>query len=347
MAGNRDPNRLPRVLAEHQGGDAAKRGAAAGEQSAVERGQRHQRVVGQHGRRAQGVAGQRGDRGGLGATPGDVADHQHPAAGDAEGVVEVAADLVLGPGRPVHRRQRPARDVRQRRRQKAVLERLGDLGAGPLGPLEVGEKTAVVERKRDTAGEDPGEACVAALDSAGPTRRRQGSGARHLAPRLQRDRDRRAHAQAAQEVEIGAVVVGEPAQVRLGHPLDEARLERRFVACVHLLGKRRLALPAGRARSLGRRRERPARRRGARCPSSITSIMQKSARPGNEDVADRRRRSPPASRPPRRPSPRRRGPEAPLRSSPPRSRGRRGTHSSAASATSSADMAIQFIAPGT
>ena len=177
-------DRLQRVLRDRQGGDAAERRVAAGEQGAVERRQRDQRVAGQRRRGAQRVAGLGGDRGGPGAAPGDVADHQHPATGRREGVVEVAADLVLGAGRPVGRRHRPAGNVRQGRRQQAVLEGLGDLRARLLRPLEVGEEAGVVERQRDPAGEHAGELRVGRGGSGGPTRRPRGSAPRSacLAP---------------------------------------------------------------------------------------------------------------------------------------------------------------------
>ena len=69
------------------------------------------------------VGGQRGRRG---AAAGDVADHHHPAALHRERVVEVAADPVLPPRRPVERGERVAGDLRQRGRQQRALQRAGD-----------------------------------------------------------------------------------------------------------------------------------------------------------------------------------------------------------------------------
>jgi hypothetical protein len=117
MAGDGEADRLGLVFGDRHRGDAAERGAATGKQVPVQRPQRGHRVGGEGGRSPQRVAGVGGDGRRVSAAAGDVADHHHPATGDAEGVVEVAADLVLNPRRPVHRRHRPTRDVRQRRRQ--------------------------------------------------------------------------------------------------------------------------------------------------------------------------------------------------------------------------------------
>ncbi len=192
VAGDGEPDRLGRVLAQRQGDDAAERGVATGEEGAVERLQRTDGIAGQGGGGAQGVAGDGRQRGGAGAAAGDVADHEHPAVGDPEDVVEIASDLVLGAGGPVHRRDRPAGDVGQRWRQQPALQRLGDLGPRPLGPLEIGEQAAVVECERDPAGEDPGEVGIlAAVPAARPAdgeRQRPGD----LAAGVEGDRDRRA-----------------------------------------------------------------------------------------------------------------------------------------------------------
>ena len=168
MPGNRHPNRAARVFGEGEGGDAAHRRVALGEQGAVQGGEGDQRVAGEDGGGAQRVARLRGDRGGAGAAAGDIPNHQHPAAPDWEGVVEVATDLVLGASGSVHRRRRPAGDVRQRRRQESALQGLGDLFPRLHSPLEVGEETGVVERQRHAPGEDPGETGV--VGSVAPSR---------------------------------------------------------------------------------------------------------------------------------------------------------------------------------
>src|SRR6476469_2194029 len=67
VAGDGHPHRLPRVVAERQRGDAAKRGVATGKQGPVERCKSDLGVVGQCGGGAQGVAGERGERGSTGA----------------------------------------------------------------------------------------------------------------------------------------------------------------------------------------------------------------------------------------------------------------------------------------
>ena len=172
-----------RVFVDRHRGDAAEGGAAAGQQFAVEGLQGDHRVAGERRRGAQRVAGEGGDGGGLGAAAGDVADHHHPAAGDAEGVVEVAADLVLGAGRPVHRRHRPAGDVRQRRRQQPALQGLGDLRPFALAALEVGEEAGVVERQRHAPGEDPGEVGVVLAEAAARVADPDREHARSAAPR--------------------------------------------------------------------------------------------------------------------------------------------------------------------
>ena len=221
MAGDRDPHRLQRVLRDREGGDAAERGVAARQQGAVERRQRDQRIAGQRRGGAQRVAGLGGDRRGPGTAAGDVADHQHPASGRRKGVVEVSADLVLGAGRPVGGGHRPAGDMRQRGRQEATLQRLGDLRPRLFGALEVGEEAGVVEGQGDAAGEDAGEVGRPPAGSAYRTRRRRASALRSACPRARSgDGDRRANAEAAQELEILAVVVGE---ARAGRPRTSAR----------------------------------------------------------------------------------------------------------------------------
>ena len=182
VAGDRDPHRFQRVLGDRQGGDAAEGRVAAREQGPVEGREGDQRVAGQRRRGAQRVAGLGGHRGGARAAPGDVADHEHPAAGRREGVVEVAADLVLGPRGPVGGGHRPARDVGQRRRQQAALERVGDLRPRLFGALEVGEEPGVLEGQRDPAGEDAGELDV--LAAVAPSRPGDAEGQRsgQLAP---------------------------------------------------------------------------------------------------------------------------------------------------------------------
>ena len=66
------------------------------------------RVAGELGRGAHGVAGEGGQRGRLGPLADDVADHQHPTAGAAEDVVEVATDLAELARRHVGHGGRPA-----------------------------------------------------------------------------------------------------------------------------------------------------------------------------------------------------------------------------------------------
>ena len=82
--------------------------------------------------------------------------------------------------------------------------------------------------------------------------------------------------EAAQEVEVVTFVVSDLPQVALRHPLVEARFQRTVLAADHPLRQRRLALleaPLGPGTAPGRTRT--ATRLGS--PSSITSIMQKSA----------------------------------------------------------------------
>ena len=119
-------------------------------------------------RGAEGVAG-RAVTEAAGRLTGDVADHHHPAAGDAKGVVEVAADLVLSPSGAVHGGDRPARDIGERRRQQPALQGLGDLGPFPLAALEVGEEAGVVQRQCHPAAEDAGESASPRGGSAGPS----------------------------------------------------------------------------------------------------------------------------------------------------------------------------------
>ena len=89
----------------------------------------HRRAAARRPPRAQRVARQRGHRRGLGALALHVADqHRVGAVARREQVVEVAADLDALAGRPeAHRRADRPGHRRQRRRQQAALEHLGDV----------------------------------------------------------------------------------------------------------------------------------------------------------------------------------------------------------------------------
>ena len=56
--------------------------------------------------------------------------------------------------------------MRQRRRQQAALQGLGDLGPFVLAALEVGEEAGVVEREGHAAGEDAGEIGVVLAETS-------------------------------------------------------------------------------------------------------------------------------------------------------------------------------------
>jgi hypothetical protein len=111
-------------------------------------------------RRAQRVARQRRERRGLGALAGHVADDHRPhAVGGAEGVVEVAADLVLLAGGAVARGELEAGHVGERGREQAALQRLGDVRALAVEPR-------VLDRERGAAGERLGEPGVVGREAA-------------------------------------------------------------------------------------------------------------------------------------------------------------------------------------
>jgi len=81
-----------------------------------------------HGDGPHRVADQAGQGGSGRALADDVTDDDRPVAGRGrEDVVEVAADLVALPGRPVDRPQVQPTHVRERRRQQAVLQRAREL----------------------------------------------------------------------------------------------------------------------------------------------------------------------------------------------------------------------------
>ena len=103
----------------------------------VESGQSDLGVVGEGGGGAQGVAGKGRDRGGTRTPAGDVTDYQHPAVGDREGVVEVAADFVLGPAGRYIAASDPPGNVREGRQHQAALQRFGDLGPRRFSLVEM------------------------------------------------------------------------------------------------------------------------------------------------------------------------------------------------------------------
>ena len=72
-------------------------------------------------------------------------DEQHAPAGQRDRVVPVAADLGLRRRRQVARAERDARQRRQRLRQQAALQRLGDA-------VLAAERARVVDRQRDAVG---------------------------------------------------------------------------------------------------------------------------------------------------------------------------------------------------
>ncbi len=88
--------------------------------------------------RADRVAGHRGQRGGIGALPADVAHRDRPAAGAGlEDVVEVAADVVGLARGPEPGCDLEAGDIRQVRRQQALLESGRDVAALAVDPSVV------------------------------------------------------------------------------------------------------------------------------------------------------------------------------------------------------------------
>ena len=81
---------------------------------------------------ADGVPDRRGDHGGLGALAAHVTDDRDPVAlAHLEDVVEVAADLVAGPGRAVRGRDVEPRHHRGSRWDQRLLQRPGQ-HRGPL-----------------------------------------------------------------------------------------------------------------------------------------------------------------------------------------------------------------------
>ena len=286
VTGDRETDRLRGVFVDRQRGDAAKRGSRPRQQFAVERFQGDYGIAGEGAGGAQRVAGVGGHGRRLGTAAGDVADHHHPAPGDAEGVVEVAADLVLGAGRAVHRGDGPAGDVRQRRRQQAALQGRGDLRPFALAALEIGEQAGVVERQRHTTGEDAGEVGVVRAEAPAGVANADGQHPRRPPAGSQLDGDRRAHAEGEQELQI-LLVVGDIAQVGLGNPFEEMRLlpGRRGGVSQALLERRR----AFGEPPLNRLRPRAVDpHRGAANPLSLEHVDRAEvAELRHEDVGDR------------------------------------------------------------
>ena len=112
---------------------------------------------------ADRMAGKSGERCCGSAGAAHVADHQRPLVVELERehVVEVTAGLGCFAGRPVADGDLDAGDVRQRRRQQAALQRLGDHPLLFVEPM-------VVEARGDAAGDCLGRArrrprCSAAM----------------------------------------------------------------------------------------------------------------------------------------------------------------------------------------
>ena len=113
--------------------------------------------------------------------------------------------------------------MRQRRRQQAPLQGLGDLGAFVLAALQVGEEAGVVERQGDAAGED-GEKCTSESSEASARRAdadRQHPGRPTTGAQL--DGDPGADAKAEEELEV-LLVGSELAQILVGAQLEAPRI---------------------------------------------------------------------------------------------------------------------------
>lgn len=131
-----------------------------------------------------GVAGETGERSCFGSGSAHISDDDGPALViDAENVVEVAADLGALTGGPVPHCDLEVRDLRQRSRQQAALQGVGDA-------VLLRVESAVLETRRNASGDRLSERDVVEGVTARRTRHHELHGPEDPTPLLQRDRDR-------------------------------------------------------------------------------------------------------------------------------------------------------------
>src|SRR5262249_596328 len=133
------------------------------------------------------------ERCGLGALAADVAHVEEERAAPAlEQVVEIAADLVPVPGGVVAGLELQAGDLGQAGWQQAPLQGAGD-------PASLFEQARVVDRDRSAVRELLGQSQVVGAVAPARLRDRERDRSDGAAPRDQRDGDRRAGVEPAEE----------------------------------------------------------------------------------------------------------------------------------------------------